>query len=445
MSTPEYMKGAAQGGQAAHDDRHARRATVLTMVNIALTGALGVMMVALLAPRMAPEPAGGGWPAAQQKELAVKLNTEGLSDRAVEAFETYLRQYTVDSGEVARVSYLMGKIRCDQQRYEDAMACFHRAQIAEPGGQAASDAGRQMVTCLDRLGRSYDARYALDQQTALRASARTQDVRSAVVAKIGDEQITLRDVENELQKLPAAQQAEAEKPEGKLDFLKQHITQKLLFKKGLVLGVDRQADVRERVAAIERQLVVRQLLDDEIKKRVTIESGDVKLFYEANPGMFMTPARARATVVVCTNRAEAEAVLKAALEAGTNDAPFATAAAEAKKRKQWFEGQATADGRVAGMGLERELADAVLAQKAGLVSNVLPVSAGFAVARAAGYVPGAVRPFAEAQADAERLYRARKEQQALQDMIEETMKANRVQLYPERLSPSDADTGGGGR
>ena len=79
------------------------------------------------------------------------------------------------------------------------------------------------------------------------------------------------------------------------------------------------------------------------------------------------------------------------------------------------------------------------------MSNALPVSAGFAVARAAEYVPGAVRPFAEAQADAERLYRARKEQQALQDMIEETMKANRVQLYPARLSPSNADTGGGGR
>ena len=444
MSKPEYMKDELHEAGARHARRHARHALLLGVANIMATFTLAALMIVWLVSGAKSDATQRGWSADQQRALAARLHTDGMSDRAFAAFSKYLDQYSLSSTEVARVSYLMGEIKFDQQRYDDAIECFYRAGVADPSSSQAAEAGRKIVTCLDRLGRTIDARYALDRETALHTP--TQDVRGAVVAKVGNDAVTLREVQNEIQKLSPAQQQELSKPERQAEFLRQYVAQRLLFKKGMALGIDRKTDVRDSVAALERQLVVQSLLDDEVKKRAIVERGDVKLFYEAHPELFTKPAKARASVIVCTNRMEAEALLSSLQSTSL----FASAALAAKARGGLYEGDATQNGMVAGLGSEPALAAAIVARKQGMVSNVVAVARGFAVAKVESCQAASVVPFTEAQEQAERLYRAQKEQQAVEDIITEMMKAERVQLYPEQLaapslSASGKQAGGKGK
>ena len=65
----------------------------------------------------------------------------------------------------------IGALHMDAARYEDALAAFYQVELADAAAPQRDQAARQIVTCLERLGRARDARYALDQETALHKPA----------------------------------------------------------------------------------------------------------------------------------------------------------------------------------------------------------------------------------------------------------------------------------
>lgn len=280
MKVPEYMQEA---------EKRERRGKWVGVAVVALCVVNAAALVVGLYGMRRGEVGGremAGWDAAQQRALAAKLLTEGMRERAIEAFEKYLAMGGASSSDVANVSYLMGKANMELQRYEEALACFYRAELADGGSKAAADARRAVIVCLERMGRMVDARYALDKETALRRSGVTQEVRGVVVAKIGDEEITAGDVHDYIQRLPEREQKRLDTAQGRDEVLRQMVMERLLYKKGQLAGLDRDGEVRRQVAEVERQLVVQRVVKEELGRRVQVDEADVRNYFEANKGKF---------------------------------------------------------------------------------------------------------------------------------------------------------------
>jgi len=339
MKVPEYMreKEKRAGGM---EGTHVILGLVIGLCVINVAVLVGGWQVVRSERREGRE--GRGWSAWQERTWAAKLLAEGLREQAVEAFERYIARGEVSSSEVANVSYMMGKAMMEEGRYEDALGYFYRAEVADGGSKAAAEARRAVVVCLERLGRMVDARYALDRETALQRGGATQEVRGVVVAKVGDEEITMGEINDYIQRMPAGRQKEMDTAGGREEVLRQIVMERLLYKRGQMAGIDRSAEVKKRVAEIERQMIVERVMKEEIERRVKVTDEEVRKYYEGNKGRF------------------------GKVEGGTN----------------------------------------------GVVE---------------------VPRFEVVRGEVERAYRAEKEREAVEQMVEEMMKAYRVEIYAERL------------
>jgi len=300
MPAPEYMN-------MVHSDEVKR---LLRSQFIAQIAALSILVAAILAvsiimiSRMRAGDADGQaplWSAGQQRMLATKLKTEGLTDEAVAAFEDYVDRYPVDNAERANVYFALGQMRYGQARYSDALAYFYRVEIADPETPLKKELGVQIVSCLERLGRTIDASYALAARTSLRAQTNAASPRGAVVATVGSREISLGDLADELQKLPPAAQEQMNRPERIQQFLRDYVAARLMADKGRRLGLADDPAIRRQVDDIETSLIIDRVVNDELRARVTIDPADVKLYYEARKAA-LTNEQTRAVGTNETNR-----------------------------------------------------------------------------------------------------------------------------------------------
>jgi hypothetical protein len=82
-----------------------------------------------------------------------------------------------------------------------------------------SKADKRIVEAFERLGKSLDAQAFLKETTALNNSSSTQG--DVVLAVVGDRKITLRDLEDEIQLLPASMQEQLKDPQRRKEFLQE--------------------------------------------------------------------------------------------------------------------------------------------------------------------------------------------------------------------------------
>ena len=277
MKTPEYIK----------EDTSSKEKGNFPLVPVLLILVI-VMPAALLTLNFLPEEKGGAnaWTAKHQRALAVKLKTAGLDKQAVQEFNKYLDNFDISNDERAQLYYTIGKIYFDNKNYEEALKAFYSIEIINPGANKNSEAGRYIVTSLEKLGKSLDAKYELERVTSLKDKPSEKVGRGVVVAKVGDEEIFMGDLNDEIQKLPAPHQEMFDKPEEKVKLLEQIISRKLLVEKAKILGLDKSEDLKKQLEEIEKSLLAQKVIESELKERIKVEPADVKKFYEAHPEFF---------------------------------------------------------------------------------------------------------------------------------------------------------------
>jgi len=277
MNTPEYMK----------DEESSKEKSSFPLVP-ALLLIIIVMLAVLLTVNLLPEESNGAnsWTAKQQRALAVKLKTAGLENEAVQAFNKYLDNFDISNDERAQLFYTIGKIHFDNQNFEDALKAFYSIEIIKPGSSQNSEAGRYIVTSLEKLGKSLDAKYELNRVTALENKPAPSGGRGVLVAKVGDDEIFMGDLIDEIQKFPPQQQKMFDKPEEEINLLEQMISRILLVEKARVLGFDKSEEVKNQLNEIEKSLLVQKVITSELEERVKIKPDDIKLFYETHPEFF---------------------------------------------------------------------------------------------------------------------------------------------------------------
>ena len=138
-----------------------------------------------------------------------------------------------------------------------------------------------------------------------------------VLAKIAGRELTEKDYQAFLNKVPAEQRAYAEHPQAKAMYVEQFLTQHLYAQLGADLKLDETAEFAELMEVMKME-ILSQLAMAETLKGIEVTSGEVKAFYEDNKEMFKKSETVKAKHILVDEEEKANELM-AALNAGEID------------------------------------------------------------------------------------------------------------------------------
>ena len=136
----------------------------------------------------------------------------------------------------------------------------------------------------------------------------TEEQRAMVVAKVGDQEITLGDVERQLASQPAFARARYRSFEKKVEFLNNLVQFELLAMEAHKRGYDTHPDV---VLAMKRAMIQQFTANDlqQLVKVSEITAADIQRFYDNNRTMFLKPEQIRVSHILFETSEAAEGAL----------------------------------------------------------------------------------------------------------------------------------------
>jgi hypothetical protein len=406
-STPERLKAFRAEHRAENSLR--RRITVLALVLFLLV-LVNAAVLATFFLRDHPPAAGAASPE-HFKEYALYLEEKRLPLEAIGAYQQYLDAAALSDAEQARLCYSVAKLAIEAEEFEKGLAYLYRAELLDPDSDLKSDIDRKITLCLDKLGRNVDLRRELRRRTVLSRSPEEVTPGEIVLAEFAGQVVTNHDLDVELEKLPAAARESFNDPEKRQELLKNLVAERLLLEKAFRLGFDEDEEIQERLSALRDQMIVRKLIDQEVQSRIQITPEDVERFYKAEVNRFTRPARAHVRVHQASSSGA-----EPPEDAFTGEAVLVT------------QGEA-----IPGVPYDAAALDAVFGAEPGKRVGPFEIEGRFYTFLVETVEAEAVLPFEKVKDEAQRMLSAQKEQELFQDLIDETVTAQDVQLYLDRI------------
>lgn len=216
------------------------------------------------------------------REYANALYNQQLYPQAIQEYQNYLNTYNISQGEQANITYTIANIYFDRLHdYQNALANYLKIKQFYPESNLQKEVNKKIVASLERLRRSEDAQQVLNETTSLNP-AKHKKRPGAVVAKIGNREITQGDLDYEISQLPPSVQTQFKDKAKKLEFLKQYVATELMYNTAKRKGLDKDKDVVEATFQAQKNFMVQKLLQQEIARNVKIDDSDIELYYKAN-------------------------------------------------------------------------------------------------------------------------------------------------------------------
>jgi tetratricopeptide (TPR) repeat protein len=221
-----------------------------------------------------------------QQDLASDLLDSKLYLQAIAEYDCLLNSGALNKKKQANINYIVGNIYLNELNdYQNAAARFVTAKFIDPEGELKDKINQSLVICYERMGRSLEAQKELDRSTNLNQTT-PEKKGGVVVARIGNREITMTELEDEIEKLPPSAQTQFKDKAGKLKFLQGYIGSELMYHTALRRGLDKDKEVQDGMMQVRKQLMINKLLSQEIPQDVPISENDVKLYYDAHKDEF---------------------------------------------------------------------------------------------------------------------------------------------------------------
>jgi peptidyl-prolyl cis-trans isomerase C len=400
-------------------------------------------------------------PAEPSRELALKLEKQGLNQAAAGAWETYLNVADADAEKAARIWYRIGTLRQDAGDFEQALAAFYRSEAHAKTADIADDLGNRVQECLEALGKFAALRYELAQRVGINPDEKaTGDV---VVAEIGPRKITQSDldrqieqmVDHQLQQFAAQltpeqlrQQKEAiiarlGNSGQRQQILQKYLADQMLYLKAREDKLQDDPNVRAALLDAERQTLAGEAMRRALADRIHITPGDVQTYYTAHQAEFVDPAQATVRHILLPDEEQAKAAINS-LKAGQDFAELAktasTDAATADKGGKLPGAVTQGDGSLPGIGQAPELAKAIFAAKAGdLLPTPYQTARGWHVVQIDSLRPAKQLSFEEARDRAYQQLQSQKQQEVQQALFEELRTRFNVVVHRDQFAPQQPE------
>lgn len=106
--------------------------------------------------------------------------------------------------------------------------------------------------------------------------------KSPILAKVKGETITLKEFENQFQKIPPAYRVMFVTPEQKEKLLDRMITEKLMIQEAIKEGLHRNKEIQEKLKMVKNQILIEELIKIKIYDKISVSDEETKKFYDAH-------------------------------------------------------------------------------------------------------------------------------------------------------------------
>ena len=374
------------------------------------------------------------------KQLALKLEKQGLHVTAARTWQNYLNAASVPTHETAKVWYRIGTLYEEADEYEKALNSYYRSESFAEINEIASEIGRRTERCLEALGKFAALRYELAERVGVDTSSAA--VGEAVVAEIGPRHITKavldgmieRQIERQLSQyasfLPEAEQKRQKETllqqhstaSQQRQFLNQFILQEILSRKARETKLVEDSHIRELLEDQERALLADQMIQKEYADQIKITPGDLETYYEANKASYMRPERAKISHILVSDAETAATILKRARDGEAFDqlAKEFSMDEETKNNGGDVDDWVQKDGFIQGIGDSKDAQKLIFHTDAGeLVSEYVKTDKGFHVIRVRERESATQKPFNEVQTAVYQALRSQKEREVQERLLAE--------------------------
>ena len=255
--------------------------TVLTGLNAALVAA--VLVVLIVGGGRGPAPVANP---EKEREVAVALAGSGLYRQAAQAYEDYLKDARLDPEQRANVLYTVGNLYMEKlSDFGEALARFERIKTLYPQAKVIADVNRKVVECLERLGQTLDAQNALDQATRA-GGAEKAAAGETVLARVGDREITDRDLADAIASLPPQVRGQFGEKDAKKEILRSLVQRELMFGAAVRRGLDKDPAVLAEAEKARRDILAGRVLKEEVYDKIDMSKLQVADYFQQHPDEF---------------------------------------------------------------------------------------------------------------------------------------------------------------
>ncbi len=227
-------------------------------------------------------------PAEKIREYANALYNRDLYQEAIEEYQHYLDYYPVKAQERASINFTIADIYFERLHdYQKALAGYLRVKHLFPESDLREKADKQIVACMERLGRSADAKQALDEATRLNQPEGEENRPGEVLARVGQKEITSGDLDFRIKQLPESIQKDISGREARLQFLQQLVATELFYEAAKRQGLDQDKEVIAGAFEAKKSLMVQKYLAAQISQSMNVTPDDVKLYYQAHKDRYV--------------------------------------------------------------------------------------------------------------------------------------------------------------
>jgi len=406
--TPERLRDF----RAQHKPAPARTSKLAIAQLAVLIAGFGVVIALLLRPAAPPpQSSEGGLAPEKQREYAVRLEEKQQPLASMAAYEEYMRTASLTPPERAKVCYNIAKLAIDAEKYDAALPYLYQSEFLDPSSDLKDEINKKVVLCLDKLGRTVDLRHELRKRTNVKRTAADVQPGETVLAECAGEVITNRDLENEIEKLPPAARETFNTPEKKVELLKNMVAERLLLDKARRLELDKAPEIQDMLAKQIDAMIVQKLISDEVRAAVNVTPEDAERFYKAEIDRFKEPASAEVRVAKADSEESAKAI------------------------KDFPDKPVTAikGGRVPGTSEDITAPDGLFTAEPDAIVGPVQAEKSWYVFKLVSKKDERTPPYEEVKEQALRVLKMQKEQEKVAAIIDETLQARDVHLYPERL------------
>jgi parvulin-like peptidyl-prolyl isomerase len=365
------------------------------------------------------------------RKLGNTLQAAGLLKMSVRAFEKSLQMSSEPNFQKAKVAYSLGELFENSGNLEESLNWYYQVELFDPNSSVTKSAQKKVVSLLERLGKSHAAKQALSEATSLEKEEDKN--KGQVLARVGQRQIYIHDLNEALDTLPEQLRKQAEGRQGKLAILQKLVAEEILSQKAKRLSLHEKPSHRRQMEQLERQLLASQVIKEEIGKNIKVDPSDLKNYFEANQERYNLPERVRASLIEVKEKSLANTLRKKIKDA----ASFAKLA----KEHSLDSSSKASGGEIAGyilkdrpfQGFSKEIANKVVSTKTQSVSKPLIHKGKYLLFFVHEKLAPLNPKYEEIQKQVESDYTMEKSQNLYSQLLSEAMKGDEVKIFEERV------------
>ncbi|MDD5504908.1 MAG: peptidyl-prolyl cis-trans isomerase [Candidatus Omnitrophica bacterium] len=249
--------------------------------------------------------------------------------------------------------------------------------------------------------------------------------KDGVVASVNGRQITLKMVDEKIEKLPQYYQAFA--VQHKKEIVDEMVIEELLYDEAKRRKLLQDPDTKELINDAIKKILISRVIEDETRKTDPVSDDDVSAYYEQNKDKYAIPEMVRACHILTSTEEDAEAV-KAELEKGSDFSVVANTYSKDLTKDRGGDLGYFKKGQMI-----PEFENAAFSLEVGQTSGIVKTRFGYHIIRLTDRKPASFRTFEEVKDDVMTSIIRDKQRQSFADFTKTLKDAARISLNEDML------------